>query len=766
MEDKNTPAAPENMLQSLWHKFYPFWYLFALLALGFAVVGIGLSFLLRTSYNISATLIINNQENNRAYSNQPFQAIDAFASRQLVDNEVLLLQSRSLMNKVVNQLRLYAPVYEKTSLVSGSAYLTSPVIIEAREPAKLTKQEKVAFAYDAQRNRVRVEKEAYALNQWIDFPFGTIRFVRNPHQTGKAQPGKKYFFFSVQNPAVVANDLLKNVAVSSVSKLSTTINITYRTDVAEKGEHVLNELLRQYLRSSVENENLLASNTLVFVEDRLKEVERELDSIERRTQQFRSAANVIDLSQQGRIFLESVADNDRKIVEISAQLAALDQVARYVNGEGRDIGIVPTTLGIEDPVLAELLRRLNALELQLANLNTTTGANNPMVRSVENEIQKIRPNIRSIVSNQQARLRASRNNLSGTSGQLNATLRGIPQKERELLEISRQQVVKRDLYAFLLQRREEAALSSASGIAENRVVDWADAGVAKTSSIKIIPVLGSLVLAFAVGLGYVFLKEGLSSKVLFRSEIESLTAVPVAGEIPYRKTNAPAAAGGDALTAGTESFGQLQAVLGLLGRKDAPRKLLVTSGTAGEGKSFVGTHLAVSLAAAGRKVALLELNPYHPRLAASFGLPPSAKGAFDFLQHQAALPELAARTPHKNLDVIPAGTKVNHSLELLLHDKLGELLAYLDQHYDYTIIDTPPVARATDAYVLAQHADLTLFVVRHAVTPKTGLRRLDEYARTAQLPNLKIVFNGVKGRGWGKKYYGYGFGYGRENQVV
>ncbi|HEX8531848.1 MAG TPA: GNVR domain-containing protein, partial [Cytophagales bacterium] len=651
---------------------------------------------------------------------------------------------------------------EKTALVSASAYLTSPVVIEAREPAKLTKREKVPFAYDAPRRRVLVENKAYALGEWINFPFGTIRFVRNPHRAGKARPGAKPLYFSVQNPAVVADELLKNLTVSSVSKLSTTINVTYRTDVAEKGEHVLNELLRQYLRSSVENENLLAANTLVFVEDRLKEVERELDSIERKTQQFRSAANVIDLSEQGRIFLESVADNDRKIVEINAQLAVLDQVARYVNGEGRDIGIVPTTLGIEDPVLAELLRQLNALELQRAKLSATTGDNNPLVRSVENEIGKIRPNIRGIVGNQQARLRASRNNLAGTSGQLNATLRGIPQKERELLEISRQQVVKRDLYAFLLQRREEAALSSASGIAENRVVDWADAGVAKTSSGKIIPVLGSLVLAFAVGVGYVFFKEGLSTKVLFRSEIESLTTVPVAGEVPYRKTSLPAGAAGDAPVTDAGSFGPLPAALGLFGRKDAPRKILVTSALAGEGKRFVGTHLAVSLAAAGRKVALLELNPYDPRLAALFGLPP-AKGAFDFLQHGTALPGLAARTPYRNLDVIPAGAKVSNPLELLLHDRLGELLAHLGQHYDHTIIEAPPLSHATDAYVVAQHADLTLFVVRHGVTPKTGLRRLDEYARTAQLPNLRIVFNGVKGRGWGKKHYGYGFGYGREN---
>jgi capsular exopolysaccharide synthesis family protein len=762
MEEKKTPAPPDNLLQSLWHKFYPYWPLFAVLVCCFLAAGAGVALLLRASYNISATLLINNQENTRTYSNQPFQAIDVFASRQVVDNEVLVLQSRTLMTHVVRQLRLYAPVYEKLPLGAASAYLTSPVVVEAQAPHKLTKKEKVPFAYDPKSRQVRVENKNYPLGQWVRFPFGTIRFVRNPHQTA---PAKKPLFFSVQNPAVVADDLLKNLGVNAASKLSTTIHLTYQTDVAEKGEAILNALLRQYLRSSVENENQLAANTLVFVEDRLRDVERELDSIERRTQQFRSAENVIDLSEQGRIFLESVADNDRRIVEINAQLAVLDQVARYVNGAGRDIGIVPTTLGIEDPVLAQLLGRLNTLELERANLGATTGENNPLIRSLDNEIEKIRPNIRSIVGNQQARLRASRDNLSGTAGQLNATLRGLPRKERQLLEISRQQAVKRELYAFLLQRREEAALSSASGIAENRVVDWADASIGKKSSKKLLPLAGSLVLALAAGVAFVFYKEELNGKVLFRTEVESLVPFPVAGEIPYGDDRTPPGAGDDVPMAVAEPFRHLQAALDLFNRNHRHRKILVTSATAHEGKSFVSRHLAASLAGAGKKVALLDLNPYQPGLSAAFK-PGPQRGLGDFLLGRAELSDVLHTTSTKNLDVLPAGSASGHSPGLLLGDRLAGLLAHLEKHYDYTIMDTPPVERATDARLLSGYADVTLWVVRHGVTPKNLLRRLTGSVKPGQMPNPQVVFNGVKGRGWLRKYYGYGFGYGIENKYA
>jgi len=762
MEATKTPAPPENVLQSLWHTFFPYWPLFSVLVVCFLAAGAGVALLLRASYNISATLIINNQENTRAYSNQPFQAIDVFASRQVLDNEVLVLQSRTLMTHVVKQLRLYAPVSEKATFGSASAYLSSPVLVEAQAPEKLSKKNKVPFAYDPRSKLVRVQNKTYPLGQWVRFPFGTLRFVRNPHQT---EPATRPLFFSVQNPAVVANDLLKNLGVNAASKLSTTINLTYQADVAEQGEAILNALLRQYLRSSVENENQLASNTLVFVEDRLRDVERELDSIERRTQQFRSAQNVIDLSEQGRIFLERVADNDRRIVEINAQLAVLDQVARYVNGAGRDIGIVPTTLGIEDPVLAQLLGRLNTLELERANLETTTGENNPLIRSVDNEIGKIRPNIRGIVSNQQSRLRASRNNLSGTAGQLDATLRGIPQKERQLLEISRQQAVKRELYAFLLQRREEAALSSASGIAENRVVDWADASIGKKSSKKLLPLIGSLVLAFAAGVAFIFYKEDLNGKVLFRTEVESLVPYPVAGEILYGEDRAPLGVGHEMPTAVGEQFRQLQAALDLFNRDHRHRKILVTSATGHEGKSFISRNLAASLAGAGKKVALLDADPYQSGLSAAFTLG-QKKGLTDFLRGGAELSEVVHATPLQHLDVVPAGSATGNSPGLLLGDRLADLLAHLEKHYDYTIMDTPPVERATDARLLAGYADVTLWVVRHGVTPKNLLRRLTGYATPGRLRNPHVVFNGVKGRGWLKKYYGYGFGYGIENKYA
>lgn len=196
------------------------------------------------------------------------------------------------------------------------------------------------------------------------------------------------------------------------------------------------------------NKNQLAANTLAFVDDRLREVASELDSIERRIQRFRSTEGVIDVSEQGRLYLQNVSENEHKAADINVQLAVLDQVESYVRSGRLKTGIIPTSLGIEDPVLAQLLQRLNELELQYSSLRATTGENNPAIKSIENEIAKIRPNILTIVTNQRARLQAGRNNLNSTANRFSSQLKTLPAKERELLEISRQQATKREIFNF------------------------------------------------------------------------------------------------------------------------------------------------------------------------------------------------------------------------------------------------------------------------------------------------------------------------------
>ena len=138
------------------------------------------------------------------------------------------------------------------------------------------------------------------------------------------------------------------------------------------------------------------------------------------------------------------------------------------------------------------------------------------------------------------------------------------------------------------------------------------------------------------------------------------------------------------------------------------------------------------------------------------------KGIAEYLQGKASLDRLVRSSTINNLYVVPAGGVCENPTEYLINGPLYELFAYLENSFDYIIVDTSPIDPVTDAYVLSEYCDRTLFVIRHAFTPKTMVQLLDENNKIKALNNLAIVFNGVKKRGFLKGSFGFGYGFGYE----
>jgi capsular exopolysaccharide synthesis family protein len=557
------------------------------------------------------------------------------------------------------------------------------------------------------------------------------------------------------DPRIAVENVSKRLKVSGTGKMATIVNIAYEDEIPERGVDVINKLLDTYNSFSIQAKNQLAENTLVFLDERLQRVKEDLDSIEARVQGYRSSQGVIDISEQGKIYLENVAESDRRAADVGMQLAVLDQVERYVRSGASSTGIVPTSLGIDDPVLADLLQRLNDLELRYANLRTTTGANNPIVNSVANEIAKIRPNILNIVTNQRARLRASQSNLQQTVNRSSAQLRSLPLKERELLNISRQQATLRSIYDFLLQKREEAALTNASVISDSRLIDRPEAAVRPSGTGKLIYLMIAGVLAFVFTIAYVLLKENFTRKILFRSAVEEKTGIPVIGEILYIRNTS------DKVKSRVvkRQWNDIQAALGFFDKNLNNKKVLITSWQPAEGKTFVTTGLGTSIAATGKRVVLLDLNLYQPELSRKLEMK-NQKGFTDFINGDVKAEDILYQTSwNDHLYLIPAGTISGNTIAMLLNPKWDELMSYLERQFDYILIDTPSVEQTTDARVLAKHTDKIVWVARHRKTPDTVLQTLKD----GWDKNTGVLFNGVKGRGFLKRYYGHGFGYGYDS---
>jgi len=343
-------------------------------------------------------------------------------------------------------------------------------------------------------------------------------------------------------------------------------------------------------------------------------------------------------------------------------------------------------------------------------------------------------------------------------------LQTIPGKERELLEISRQKDIKNQVYSFLLNKREETALTYASSVPDSKIVDWAEASIYPVSPKRVIIYLAAIVVAVVLGIIYVSLREFLTNKIIFRSEIEEFTSVPVIAEITHvsKRNFFIRRPGKMAKMAVAEQFRQLRMALRLYRKQATKKRLMVTSSIGGEGKSFISSNLAKSLASSGKKVVLIDFDMRNPKTSALFNLGDKS-GIKEFLEEEKNASDILQKTEHENLFIIPAGNPAINPTELLLSSRLGELFTYLeDAGYDYIIADTAPIQPVTDAYIISEFCDTTLFVIRHRYTPKAMIKVLDENNKIKALKNLNIVFNGVKSRGIFNKGFGYGYGYGYE----
>lgn len=753
----------DNSIVQVVATYLPYWPLFTIflfLAAGGAYLYLRYTIPL---YEATATLIIKDEK--KGYDDSKMmESLDLINTKKIIENEIEVLQSRTLMNLVVKKLHLYAPVTEEGKIKSTSAYTTSPVIIEANNPDSILPFDKINIEFDIKNATILLNKTyKVAINHWLKTPYGNLKFLPND----KYSPVNdiKPYFFSLIPSKIVAGNIGVNLKVLASSKLSSVIDLSYKDQIPKRAEDILNELIVTYGEAALLEKNTLAKNTLVFIEERLNIVSKDLDSIETKLQQYKAGKGAVDISSQGQLYLENVSANDKKLNDLNIQITVLDQLEKSASSPG-NIGMLPSTLGISDPSLTEQMNNLSSLQLQYDKLKTTVAENNPLLLSVSEQINRIRPTILSNIQSQRQSLEKNRSSVNATGGMFNNILSSIPQKERQLVEISRDQNIKNGIYSFLLQKREETELSYASTLSDSKVVNFAQASKYPVSPNKIIIYLVSFLIALGLPIALISAREIFSPKILYRSEIDYLTSIPIIGEIAFNKTKEALVVQSGKRTIIAEEFRKIRVSLLSLGIDVQHKKILVTSSISGEGKSFIAANLATSISLTGKKVVLVDMDLHNPGLGNFFEIK-DQPGVSDYLIGQKDFVQIIHNIHgNENLFYISSGILQQDSSELLENGKVQKLIAHLDSYFDMVIIDTAPVVLITDAYLLSSLCDATLYVIRHQFTPKILVKRIDDNMVINPLKNLGLIFNGVKTRGFFKSNYGYGYGYiyGYENK--
>ncbi len=754
-----------NILQQAINRYLPYWPVYVALTL----ISLAVAFIYLRSqtkiYVARASILL--KDPNKTADTKVLEALNIFSEKKIVDNEILVLRSSSIIEKVVSNLDLYATVYNEGNVQTEELYKdNAPVRFVAVDKSNINGGGKFPFDINWNKGFVKIANQ--------NIPFGGIVKINNSDYFIKLNDGYnrsaegKNFFAVFNTVGGAAGPIIGSLRANPISYQSTVLNVQLETPAPAKGVDVLNELFVVYNRAGIDDKNEIASKTLEFIDERLNKIISQLDSAEDRVQSYRSKNRITDITAQGTEYSSNLAGLQSRQAQLDIQLQVLRDVQAYVNTKGTNKSLVPALSVIDDGMLPGLVAELNTAQFDLDRIVAQAGEQSEQVKLARSKVKTLSGSVNENLRNIRTNYITEKSNIENKI-QLNSSLLSrVPEQERRLLELGRQQTIKNNIYTFLLQKKEETALSAAATSGDMRVLEAASF----YGPIRPIPknfYIAALALALGVFIFYVLLLEQFNNKVLFRSQIENKTTVPVLAEIVQNKSKETIAIQEGTRTVIAEQFRVLRTNLAFAGLNEQDKVCLVTSSISGEGKSFVATNLAISMTLVNKKVALLELDLRKPKLSKYLNVKRDP-GISNYLVNLATIDDIIKPTEFKNLSLVPAGVIPPNPSELLTCPNFAKLISELKERFDVVIIDSAPVGPVTDAILISPLVDVSLYVVRHGHTALNLLNLADNLRKENKLKRMNIVFNGIKPRGfhlfnysfggYGNGYgYGYGYGY-------
>ncbi|MEO6221213.1 MAG: polysaccharide biosynthesis tyrosine autokinase [Ginsengibacter sp.] len=724
-------------------------------------IGTGIAYLRYAIPKYKATTLVFIKNNKNSVSNDLIEtALSGSSAGPNLDNEIQLISSGSLMERVVSKNRFNISYYHLGSVRKTDIYLDAPFRLI---PQAIDDSDSFFSITLKNLNNDGGIIETGSKDKIKKFPFKW----NTPFMSGKKTfllvknediPKKAEDYIVTWSPVKeTAAEIASKIIVGLLSKKTSIIQLSILIENVDRGKEILNALAKEYNLSDIEDRNVVSQNTIRFIDDRLGIISTDLSGVEGRLENYQGSKGLVNVSIQSSQSFENSNNLSKEIAANNIKQGVTQSIMSYFNNTTGQDKLVPSTLGLDDPTLAALISNYNELQMRKQKEAPSLAENGIIMKDLNNQLNTVKGSVLVALQNISSNLKQNENSLQQQNGQYRQFLSALPRNERAMQEIKRKQSVTEGLYLYLLQKREEAAVSStSSNISNYKQIDPAKGfGPVEPNgtNIKIYSALLGLLLPF----GIIYLRDMLNDKIITRKDIIHKIDIPIVGEVSHitkKQSRGVAIMQRDIVG---EEFRIIRTNLYFLLQKKDKQVILITSSVGSEGKSFISLNLAAVLAIPGKKVALLEFDMRKPSIVSHLKIETS-KGLNEYFSGQITnIPDIyyILEDLIPSLHIYPSGPTPKYAGDLFLSEKLPVLFETLKAQYDYIIIDSAPVGLVSDASILGEYADTVLFIIRQRFTLKKQLEFVSEMSRTKKLSNLGFIFNDVK-TGGKIGYYGYG----------
>jgi len=534
LQSTSSKTAETNFtdLRAVLTKYIYHWPLFVLclvLALGAAYTYLQV---VNPVYWINASILVKDQKKTGQEKSEELKGLDQTGSSNNAEAEIQVLKSKNLVDQVVNNLQLWVSYKTRDGFKTRDLYGASPFrFFLIQRTGELKGQEIKVLIKDKNTFEIENEsgnKQTVAFNQTLKTDFG--RWVLRPTNFLNEYIGST-ITITVKDPESVSNSYVKALDIHLLDKSAPTIGLFISDEVPKRGTDVLNYLIKIYNEATSAEEKRTAKSTIDFIDKRLASLTGELSHAENRVEGYRSSQGLTDIDAQAQNYLQSVQANDMNLNEVNVQLNTINGIERYLSSPTTTAS-APATMGITDPGLNKSIEQLSELQQKKAALLATTPESNPIFEPLDRQINAAKTAINETVQGLKTSLTSKERELKNFNHKFESSIRNLPGQERQFVDMKREEAVKENLYVYLLQKREEMALSYASNLVDARIVDKGSVGDIKWPKTSLIY---AIALLFGLGLPFltIFFRESFNNRITERKDIEDVLDIPILGELSY-----------------------------------------------------------------------------------------------------------------------------------------------------------------------------------------------------------------------------------------